>query len=168
MTCGKIERMPRFSVKCLLVVTLLVAVALFVGLSIIDNAQVACWIGHFSLQVDLVDSRQFGIADVASQVFSSTDYAKYVRTAPDRLELDLEHVDWTPGKPFSVQVRTTGRRSSWRELSYSQYRLLVLRVTYQDGSVEWIPVEMPDGRANRHVSVSTAQYPPSARKKGAG
>jgi len=159
---GRMGGMPRYSIKKLLLTTTLVAVLLFVALWVVDNGQVAFCDGRFPLQVDLRENKQLGITEVAYQVLSRTDYAEYVRTAPSKLELNPEHVDWIAGQPFSVQVPCSVRVStSGRVLSYSQHRLLVLRITYQNGSVELIPVEIPDGRANRHISVTTAENPPS-------
>ena len=77
--------------------------------------------------------------------------------------LNLKRVAWSEGQPFTVQVpcgcRTT---SSGRELSYTQFRLLVLRIAYLDGAVEFIPVEIPDGRVSRQVSVSLFECRPDA------
>ena len=41
-----------------------------------------------------------------------------------------------------------------RELSYTQFKLLVLRISFIDGEVELIPVEIPDGRKAREIRVT--------------
>jgi hypothetical protein len=118
------------------------------------------WDGHFPLTVNFLGTKNQHIIDIAAQPLSHKEYAVYVKTVPGKLarELDLKHMDWIEGQPFNVQVPCSGRRSEFgRELTYSQFQLLVLRIGYQDGKVEFIPIEIPDGRVNRKLTVTIPQ-----------
>ena len=151
--------MPRFSVKHLLLATTLAAAALVAVIWLVDNSQVAICDGRFPLQVDLLEDPKRPIDEIAYDVLGRTDYAKYLKESPNRLEPELNptHVDWVAGQPFTVQVPCSSRISSFgRELSYSQFKLLVLRITHKDHSTDWIPVAIPELRTNRQIEISAA------------
>jgi hypothetical protein len=77
------------------------------------------------------------------------------------LDLRPDGVAWAEGRPFTVWVPCGGLTPVFgSELSYSQFRLLVLRITYQDGTAEFVAVEIPDGRVSRRVSVSIPRRQP--------
>jgi hypothetical protein len=141
-------------------------IALFVIIGLVlllaDNLVVAVWDGRFPMQVNLLGTKDRGIVEVACDTLDDQNYAGYVRTAPERLDLDMKVVDWIEGEPFSVHVRTSGRTSGLfgRESSYFQHQLLVVGIMYKDGGVQFIPVEIPDGRVSRQVSVSIPERSP--------
>jgi hypothetical protein len=97
---------------------LLVLTVAAVVLVVIDYTQVVIWVGHFPLQVNLVQAQNREIAEVASNTLVRMEYAEYVRN-PRGVRFD--RVDWIKGQPLEVQVPCSGRRSIFgRELSYSQ------------------------------------------------
>jgi hypothetical protein len=144
----------RFRLSTLLITVAIAAAVLFV----VDNSQFAIWDGSFPLQVHLRGAEGRKIVEVAAETLARAEYADYVRTSPQRLELRPERVDWVEGKPFTVRVPCSGRTSTFgRELRYTQFWLLVLRITFADGEVELIPVEIPDGRKDREITVNVAE-----------
>lgn len=149
----------RFRLRTLLLVVAVAAVILL----IIDNGSVAVWDGHFPLQVHLRGTHGREIIEVAAEPLTRLEYADYVRNAPSKLDLRPERVEWVEGQPFTVRVPCSGRTSSFgRELSYTQFKLLVLRISFMDGEVALIPVEIPDGRKAREVRVTVPERKPAA------
>jgi hypothetical protein len=127
-----------------------------------DRSELALWIGHFPLRVDLVTRNDRQIVDVSCDLLPK-EYATYLRKAwaddpqidPEKLELTLHKAEWIEGQPFTVDVTSSGATTrSGREIGYWQRQLLVLRVEYKDGGTEYVAEEIPDGRARRDVSVS--------------
>src|SRR5688572_19954844 len=117
----------RFRLSTLLLTVAVAASVLF----LVDNVQVAVWDGHFPLRVDLRGTQDRKIIEVAAEPLARTEYADYVRTAPSKLDLHPERVDWIEGQAFTVRVPCSGRTSTFgRELSYTQFKLLVLRISY--------------------------------------
>jgi hypothetical protein len=144
----------RFKLSTLLVIVAFAAVLLFV----VDNVQVEVWNGHFPLQVNLGGTQDRKIVEVAAETLSRIEYADYVRTAPSKLDLHPERVNWVDGQPFTVRVPCSGRTSTFgREYGYTQFKLLVLQISFIDGEVAFIPVEIPDGRKVRNVTVNIAE-----------
>ena len=149
----------RFRLSTLLLIVAVAAVILF----FVDNSSVVIWDGRFPLEVNLLGTQNREITEVAFDLLFSVKFADYVRTATNNLALNLETIDWVEGQPFTVQVPCSGRTSSFgRELRYSQFQLLVLRISYTGGAVEFIPVEIPDGRTSRKVNVEIAKDPPNS------
>jgi hypothetical protein len=63
-------------------------------------------------------------------------------------------VNWSPDRPLVVLIRNTGSSSGLgRPIHYDQWRLLSIRVAFEDGSVEWLHVKIPDGRVSQDVVV---------------
>jgi hypothetical protein len=140
----------------------LAAVVIFAFVAL-DNIQIAVWDGHFPLEVSISCADDREIVEVAAEVLPLWEYAGDLRIDPRRLELNPDRVAWTEGHPFTVQVPCSGRSSAYgRELQYSQYQLLVLQITFADGTVEFIPVKIPDGRVRRQISVSCPLNLPQA------
>jgi hypothetical protein len=94
------------------------------------------------------------IVAVAVEPVGHVGDAEHFLAHPRSPEPHLEDVHWIAGRPFTVWVRCIGRTSmSGRELSYSQYKALLVRVDYADGSNRLLWVAIPDGRRGRRVSV---------------
>jgi hypothetical protein len=94
------------------------------------------------------------IVSVAAQAVRGTEEADYYLAHDQSLELQLDDVHWVAGQAFTVRVLCSGRESmSGRELSYTQFKVLLVRVKYADGANQLCSVEIPDGRSRRRVSV---------------
>ena len=125
------------------------------ALFVLDISLVSVWDGSFPLEVLLSGPSDQKVVEVAVEPLSRLEYADFLRIDPTRLGLQPKTIPWTEGQAFEVRVPCSGRSSSFgRELSYFQFKLLVVRITYQDGVVDFFPVEIPDGRLSRQVSVS--------------
>lgn len=127
-----------------------------IGLILSDTFEVALWDGAFPLEVTLVEGEGHAIVAVAAQTLVRHEEAEVLLANPGSPELHLEDVSWTTGQPFTVRVPCSGRSAmiSGRELSYSQFKVLLLRVGYADGSSRLLAVTIPDGRRRRTLSVS--------------
>jgi hypothetical protein len=80
----------------------LLALFVIIGLVLLAHeASVAVWVGGFPLQVNLLGTQDRGIVEVACDTLDDQNYASYVRTAPERLDLDMKVVDWIEGEPFT-------------------------------------------------------------------
>jgi hypothetical protein len=130
------------------------------ALVLLPAVQVAVWDGHFDLRVSL-EGRLEGIDEVAAATVASNKYAELLVVDPGTREIYPVPVPWINGEPFVVQVRCSGRTSGFgRETDYYQHQLLILRITYRDGAVKYIPAEIPDGRVTRRISVSIPERQP--------
>ncbi|HJQ80591.1 MAG TPA: hypothetical protein VJ828_11575 [Lacipirellulaceae bacterium] len=148
----------RYKLRTLFVILAVAATALFV----VDNGSVAVWDGHFPLQVYLRGTQDRRIIEVAAELLPQMEYADYVRNASSQLDLHPERVNWVVGQSFTVRVPCSGRTSTFgRELSYTQFKLLVVQISFMDGQAELIPVEIPDGRKDRDVIVIVAGRKPT-------
>ncbi len=141
--------------------TLMLCVAVAAGIfTLVDCSCIAVWQGRFPLQVELLGTHNREIVEVAAEaIHAPPETVQLVKTAPSKLGLNLARMEWSDGQPFTVSIPTSGHTSYFgRELAYGQYKLLVLRLSFADGSVEFIPVDIPDGRVSRHVAVTIADH----------
>jgi hypothetical protein len=124
----------------------------------LSNVHVIVWDGSFPLQVTLVGPPDPTIVGVADEVLICKTYAADLKIDPRRLHLHPDHVDWIEGQPFTVRVPCSGRQSQpGVETSYLQFQLLVLRLEYKDGDIEYISAEIPDGRKSHEVTLSVTK-----------
>jgi len=131
-----------------------------VAVIVFSLIRVTIWDGRFSLQVNLASLQNRRIVRVSADPRWRREWNHYLRTesaTPIDLDQDLKSVAWTEGQPFTVEVPCSGRDSAFGcNLSYGQSHYLLLRVEYEDGTCEYLGVEIPDGRLQRRVSVSAS------------
>ncbi|MFI5460544.1 MAG: hypothetical protein ACHRXM_34450 [Isosphaerales bacterium] len=129
----------------------------------LDRQGMALWVGGYPLKVYLVPPDDRKIVKVSYALVRRKQDAEYLRNVwaedpqidPLRLDFALKSISWTEGQPFAVYVNCHGATlRSGRELSYSQDRVLILRLQYEDHPGQYIAVDIPDGHSQRQVSVS--------------
>jgi hypothetical protein len=105
------------------------------------------WDGSFNLSVRLTSKSEDRIVRVAGRAISCPEEVEEQEVGSDRRWLRQHQVAWKPGKPFTVLVPCSGRETlfAWfvKEESYSQMRLLLIRVEYDDGRLEEVLVDVP-------------------------
>ncbi len=121
---------------------------------LLDSVQTLVWDGDFPLLVDLEDRSGRQIISVSALPVRGIEEADYYLAHDRNQGLELVDVNWVDGQPFTVRVVYSGTVSmSGRELSYTQFRSLLVRVEYADGASQRCSVDIPDGRSRRRVSV---------------
>lgn len=123
---------------------------------VIDSSGEVRWVGGYDLTVH-VESLGCPIRAVSAEAVPRRESAD-----PAVVYLRLNAGDWAvtvdpfDGQPFTVPVRTSGRRSGWleRELSRAQFRCLVVVVTFDDGRRAAKSVDIPDVRVSREVRIT--------------
>lgn len=134
-----------------------VTLAILTGVSLVvyDCGLNALWSGRFPLTVHLRSKDDREIIRVSARAVMAYDWETYLRLNPDPRDLGLEPVQWVAGQSFGVRVPCGGRTSGFgRELSYHNFRVLILRIEYGDGTSEYVISEIPDGRRQREVFVT--------------
>jgi hypothetical protein len=139
-------------VRVRIVMIAVAVVALGLGL---DRITYTIADGFVPLQIALKARSDRHITAVASQVLSRHEEAEFLLTHPDHPELALDEVPWSEGQPLTIQVPVTRYRSILgRELSYFQFRALLLRATHADGASRFVVVKIPDARIQTRVDVT--------------
>jgi hypothetical protein len=119
--------------------------------------QVIIWDGEFPLSVE-VTAEGDPPRRVSCQVYPWPEAAER-----DHAAAELHETTWTPvtaadpytGQPLVVRVRCSGRESPLgRELSWYQFRYLVVSAEWPDGRRAAKLLTTPDGRGSRSVRVS--------------
>jgi hypothetical protein len=154
-------RLPRlqFTVRHLLALVAVVALLFFVYDMVVGED----WIGSFPLEVCLSGAADRKIVRVEVMGAYSLEDAPNPEVRLGLLHPDMEQVEWIQGRSFLVWIGYGGSNSGLgRELSYAQRHLLVVRITFEDGTVEWIHVKIPDGRIRRDVVVPIPERHPQA------
>lgn len=112
------------------------------------------WSGGYQLEVTLARQSDRKIARITAEAVGRKEWADNIRADPRAVDLRSEPFVPVTNGPFSVQVRCGGRTSALlgRELGYFNYELLVLRIEYDDGKIEYVTAEI--NRKQRHITVS--------------
>jgi hypothetical protein len=140
----------KFTVRRLLVLVAGVAIFLFA----VDLTGGILWDGGFPLQIMLSSPTDRKIVRVDVLTAASLEHVPNPQAGSAWPDPDYEQIAWVEGQPFTVQITCSGVRTGLgRELRYSQFQLLILRVEFEDGITEWIHVKIPDGRFRRDVMV---------------
>ena len=113
------------------------------------------WSGGYQLEYTLARQTDRKIARISAEAVARKEWADDIRA--DVLVAELRSEPFVPvtNGPFFVRVRCGGRRSGLlgRELSYFHFELLVLRIDYEDGKVEYATAEIPDARKQRRMTI---------------
>ena len=148
-----VRRYKRYALLTLLGVGVLVLLMLVYDFMVAyDRRKEVGWIGGYPVQVSIERSSPRPVSSVSAAVLFRYEW--------EACEGDASRIDsgWkvmpATGEPFTVEVKCVGTDSGLGlRNSYSRQELLVLRVSYLDGSTELVVADLPDMRGGREMSV---------------